>query len=325
VRIIENTAALEANLLSGSINYISAELGVSLDQAIAFGRRHAQQYDVEFRPGLIYEHINVNLDHPVLRDRRVRQALLYGIDRETLVRQLFEGRQPVAHSFVNPLDRAAYNEDIPRYNYDPAKARPLLEEAGYTVIRDGVRQNAAGQRLSFDFATTAGNRVREQVQQVLQSQWRRLGVEVRIKNDPARTFFGETTRRRAFDLGMWAWTSTPESVSSAFQLFNSTQIPTEANNWSGNNRTGFRNADMDRLIEQIRGELDPRRDATVVVELRDEDPIAGPGESGELPAGKKQTVTVNMAPGKYVFVDNIVERGLVHWEKKAYATFTVQP
>jgi peptide/nickel transport system substrate-binding protein len=259
VRIIENTAALEANLLSGSINYISAELGVSLDQAIAFGRRHAQQYDVEFRPGLIYEHINVNLDHPVLRDRRVRQALLYSIDRETLVRQLFEGRQPVAHSFVNPLDRAAYNEDIPRYNYDPAKARQLLEEAGYTVIRDGVRQNAAGQRLSFDFATTAGNRVREQVQQVLQSQWRRIGVEVRIKNDPARTFFGETTRRRAFDLGMWAWTSTPESVSSAFQLFNSTQVPTEANNWSGNNRTGFRNADMDRLIEQIRGELDPAR------------------------------------------------------------------
>lgn len=259
VRIIENTAALEANLLSGSINYISAELGVSLDQAIAFSRRHGQQYDVEFKPGLIYEHINVNLDNPVLRDRRVRQALLYGIDRETLVRQLFEGRQPVAHSFVNPLDRAAYNEDIPRYNYDPNRARQLLEEAGYTVVRDGIRQNAAGDRLSFEFGTTAGNRVREQVQQVLQSQWRRIGVEVRIKNDPARTFFGETTRRRLFTLGMWAWTSTPESVSSAFQLLHSSQIPSEANNWSGNNRTGFRNADMDRLIEQIRTELDPAR------------------------------------------------------------------
>jgi peptide/nickel transport system substrate-binding protein len=259
VRIIENTAALEANLLSGSINYIAAELGVSLDQALAFGRRHTQDYDVAFRPGLIYEHINVNLDHPVLRDRRVRQALLYGIDRETMVRQLFEGRQPVANSFVNPLDRAAYNEDIPRYNYDPNKARQLLEEAGYTIIRDGIRQNAAGQRLSFDLATTSGNRVREQVEQVLQSQWRRIGVEVRIKNDPARTFFGETTRRRQFDLGMWAWTSTPESVSSAFQLLHSSQIPNDANNWSGNNRAGFRNADMDRLIEQIRAELDPAR------------------------------------------------------------------
>jgi peptide/nickel transport system substrate-binding protein len=267
VRIIENTAALEANLVSGSINYISAELGVSLDQALAFGRRH-QDYDVEFRPGLTYEHINVNLDNPVLRDRRVRQALLYGIDRETLVRQLFEGRQPVAHSFVNPLDRAAYNEDIPHYNYDPNKARQLLDEAGYTVIRDGVRQNAAGQRLSFDLATTAGNRVREQVEQVLQSQWRRIGVEIRIKNDPARTFFGETTRRRQFDLGMWAWTSTPESVSSAFQLLHSSQIPNEANNWSGNNRTGYHNPDMDRLIEQIRGELDPARRNQIWAEIQ---------------------------------------------------------
>ena len=258
-RIIENTAALEANLLSGSINYISGELGVSVDQAIAFERRHGQQYDVEYKPGLTYEHINLNLDNPQLQDRRVRQALLYGIDRETLVRQLFEGRNPVAHSFVNPLDRAAFNADIPRYNYDPNRARQLLEEAGYTVIRDGIRQNAAGQRLSFEFGTTAGNRVREQVQQVLQSQWRRIGVEVRIKNDPARTFFGETTRRRLFTLGMWAWSSTPESVSSAYQLLHSSQIPTEANNWSGNNRTGFRNADMDRLIEQLQGELNPQR------------------------------------------------------------------
>ena len=40
---------------------------------------------------------------------------------------------------------------------------------------------------------------------------------------------------------------------------------------------------------------------------------------------KKQTIRVTMTPGKYVFVDNIVERGLVHWEKKAYGTFTVQP
>lgn len=53
--------------------------------------------------------------------------------------------------------------------------------------------------------------------------------------------------------------------------------------------------------------------------------ITSPGESSELGVGKAQVVRVNMTPGKYVFVDNIVERGLVHWEKNAYATFTVQP
>ena len=53
--------------------------------------------------------------------------------------------------------------------------------------------------------------------------------------------------------------------------------------------------------------------------------ITSPGESKVLGVGKTQTITVSMTPGKYVFVDNIVQRGLVHWEKKAYATFTVQP
>ena len=58
--------------------------------------------------------------------------------------------------------------------------------------------------------TTAGNRTRETVQQVLQSQWRKLGIDVRIRNEPARVFFGETMRKRQFPaMGMFAWISTP--------------------------------------------------------------------------------------------------------------------
>jgi peptide/nickel transport system substrate-binding protein len=268
VRIIGNTQALEANLLSGSIDYISAELGLTLDQALAFEKRQGAKFDYDFKPGLIYEHINLNLDVPALKDVRVRQALLYGIDRKTLVEQLFEGKQPVATSFVNPLDRAAYSDDIPKYAYDADKARKLLDEAGWSTIRDGIRYNARGDKLGFDFATTAGNRTREQVQQVIQSQWRRIGVEARIKNDPAQTFFGETTRTRKFELGMWAWTSTPESVSSAFQLLHSTQVPTEQNNWSGNNRTGFKSAAMDKLVDQVRTELDPAKRKQLWAEMQ---------------------------------------------------------
>lgn len=59
--------------------------------------------------------------------------------------------------------------------------------------------------------------------------------------------------------------------------------------------------------------------------LDEEGSGTSPGEGKILGVGKTQTITVNMTPGKYVFVDNIVERNLVHWEKKAYATFTVQP
>ncbi|MBM3537658.1 MAG: peptide ABC transporter substrate-binding protein [Alphaproteobacteria bacterium] len=254
VRAIENTAALEANLLSGSIDYIAGELGLSLDQGLAFEKRHGARFDIQYKPGLIYEHIDLNLDNPVLKDRRVREALLVSVDREAIARQLFEGKQPVAHSFVNPLDWIAAT-DLPGYAFDAARAAKLLDEAGWSRLQAGFRHNDKGERLGFELMTTAGNRTREAVQQVLQSQWRRVGIDVRLRNEPPRVFFGETVRRRAWSsMVMYAWLSSPESVPRS--TLHSTSIPTAENNWSGQNNPAFRNAEMDSLIETIEVELD---------------------------------------------------------------------
>lgn len=257
VRVIENTAALEANLLSGAVDYIAGELGVSLDQALALERRHGQRFTFIYKPGLIYEHMDVQLGNPILADLRVRRALLLGLDRYTLVQQIFDNRQPVAASFVSPLDWVA-DADLPPAPYDAAQAMRLLEEAGWRPGGDGVRVNAAGERLSIELMTTAGNRVRETVEQVLQSQWRHIGVEARIRNEPARTFFGETLRRRQFTgLAMFAWSSSPENVPRS--TLHSNEIPRPENGFAGQNQPGFRNAEMDRLIDQTEVELDRER------------------------------------------------------------------
>ena len=255
VRVIGNTAALEANLLSGAVDYIAGELGFSLDQALSFERRQGGRFDVSYKPGLVYEHIDLNLDNPILKDKRVRQALLYALDRDILVEQLFAGKQPVANSNVNPLDWV-YTADIPRYAHDPAKAAALLDEAGWSVFRDGVRHNADGERLSLRLMTTAGNKTRELVEQVLQSQWKKVGIDITIKNEPARVYFGQTMTRREFPaLGMYAWLSSPESVPRT--TLHSAMIPTEENNWSGQNYPGFVNAEFDDLIDRTEVELDP--------------------------------------------------------------------
>src|SRR5690606_22430032 len=149
LRTVENTAALEANLLSGAIDYVAGELGLTLDQALAFEKRHGDRYDVVYKPVLFYEHVDLNLDNPILADRRVRQALLYALDREMLVQQLFGGKQTVAHSFMNPLDWP-YSEAIPHYPHDPEKAASLLEAAGWAPGDDGIRRNAAGEALSLE-------------------------------------------------------------------------------------------------------------------------------------------------------------------------------
>lgn len=253
VRAIENTAALEANLLSGGIDMIAGELGLPLDEALAFEKRHADAYQIVYKPGLAYEHVDLNLDRPSLADRKVRQALLFGLDRQAISRSLFAGRQAVADTFMNPLD-AGYTKDTAHYPYDPARAQALLDEAGWKTGAGGIRANAAGQRLSFELTTTAGNRSRELVEQVLQSQWRKIGVEARIRNEPARVLFGETLRHRKFDTAMYAWISAPENVPRS--SLHSTEIPDEANAFAGQNVAGFHNPEMDRLIDALEIELD---------------------------------------------------------------------
>ncbi|UEM18638.1 peptide ABC transporter substrate-binding protein [Skermanella mucosa] len=249
VRTIENTSAMEANLLSGEVDYVAGEVGLSIEQALAFEKRHGQRFKVVYQPGLFFEHIDLNLDNPILADVRVRRALLTAIDRDAISRQLFGGKQPVAHTGVNPLDRY-YSEDFTRYPFDPAAAVKLLEEAGWTELRGGVRHDAAGRRLSLEFQSTAGNRTRELVQQVLQEQWRKVGVEVRINNQPARVLFGETLRERRFPaMAMFAWLSAPENIPRT--ILHSTMIPTPENGFSGQNYVGFRDAETDRIIDDL--------------------------------------------------------------------------
>jgi peptide/nickel transport system substrate-binding protein len=253
VRAIENTAALEANLLSGGIDYIAGEGGLSLDQALAFEKRHGSKFDISYKAGLIYEHIDLNLDNPILKDKRVRHALLYALDREALSKQLFEGKQPVADSFVSPLDWIA-TDDLPKYRFDAKRAAELLDAAGWNQMKNGFRHNAAGERLSLELMTTAGNRSRETVQQVLQSQWRRLGIEVRIRNEPARVLFGQTLKQRTYTgMAMYAWISAPESLPRL--TLHSKEVPSAENNYAGQNTPGFRNAEADKLIDTIEVEL----------------------------------------------------------------------
>lgn len=257
IRTVESTPALEAQLLAGQLDMVAGELGLPIEQAIALERRTGGRFRFAYKPGLIYEHLDVMLDNPILADRRVRQALLMATDRAQITARLFDNRQPIAHSGVNPLD-PMHDPEVRQWPFDPARAAALLDEAGWRRGPDGIRRNAAGERLALELMTTAGNRSREQVQQVLQGMWRAAGIETRIRNEPPRVFFGETLSRRRFQgLALFAWISAPEGVPRS--TLHSDEIPRAERNFSGQNYGGFRNAEMDALIEALPLELDPER------------------------------------------------------------------
>ena len=260
--LIPNTGTLEANLRSGSIDMVST-LGMSFDQAIAFARRVEAEglpFEVHFRPGLVYEHIDLDLDEPALQDVRVRRALVHAIDRPGLTDALFEGQQPPALHFVAPADRWFTDDPDRIVLYEPSrrKAARLLEEAGWTLGNDGFRYDTQGNRLRLRLSTTAGNKMREVALVYLQDQWRAIGIDARIQNEPARIFFGQTMRRRLFDgAAMYAWTQSPENVPRT--TVHSREIPSEENGWSGQNTPGWANPEVDRLVDELEAEFDPGR------------------------------------------------------------------
>jgi peptide/nickel transport system substrate-binding protein len=267
IRLIENTAALQANLLSGDVDMVAGEgVGLTIDQVIALQKQHPDSFTYIFKPSLNYEHINLKVENPILADIRVRRALLMAIDRQTMVNRLFEGKQPVAATWVNPLD-PNLSKDVAVVAYDPAGAKALLADTGWKPGADGICRNQAGERLSLEFGTTAGNRLRELQQQVLQNQWKSACVEVTIRNEPARTFFGETVKKRSFTgMAMFAWSS--QVTESPRRTLHSSQIPTAENNYGGSNASGFNDKRMDTLIDQADSELDPAKQKVIWAEMQ---------------------------------------------------------
>ena len=257
MRLVENTAALQANLLAGDVDLVAqGNLGITLDQVNALAKTAADKFDIAFVPAVTsYEHLALNTDVKLLADKRVRQAMAMAIDRKTIIAKLFEGRLQIADSFMHP-SLANWDKSVKTWPYDPKAARAKLAEAGFKPGPDGILLSPTGERFSIDFVTTAGNRIRELVQQVLQTEFKAVGIELVVKNTPPRVFFGETVRKRDFK-GMVMFQSDPPMDWVPVPYFHSTYIPRAENNWSGINYSGLANPTLDAALDAAQGELDP--------------------------------------------------------------------
>ncbi len=130
--------------------------------------------------GNAYEHVTLNEQHfPPFADVRVRRALTYALDRELLTRTILDGLAPVAHGPIQPVSWA-YTDQITRYAFDPARARALLDDAGWKVGANGIRQRE-GRPLAFTLITQAGFAIRENMAQAIERQLRDVGVDVTVQ------------------------------------------------------------------------------------------------------------------------------------------------
>ncbi|MEF3245082.1 MAG: hypothetical protein K6343_03775, partial [Caldisericaceae bacterium] len=204
-------------------------------------------------PSTFWEHLEINMSDPILSEVRVRKAIAYGIDYDDLNNRVFFGLRVISYYPYIALFNEYYrnpNATLPKYN--PEIANKLLDEAGWKMGSDGYRYKD-GKKLTLELSTTT-SQIRKNEAKVLQEQLKKIGIEITIKYPP--NFFNSYLPHRLFQLALFAWGGDPLDPG-GFSLYHSSQIPTEVNDWRGQNYTGISDPTLDDAIYKATHEVDP--------------------------------------------------------------------
>jgi peptide/nickel transport system substrate-binding protein len=258
IKIIPNNQALESNLVAGTIDGAAPTGGLTVNRIEEIKKRHGDKFTYHSVPGMVWAHIDFNLDNKLLADKRVRHAIAHSINRAELIEKLYHGKYDISHTFLPPR-HWGYNANIKTYDFDLEKASRLLDEAGWKRKKEGdIRTNKKGEKLIFKFSAVAGVKDIEQVEQLIQSNLKTIGAQMEIDNKPAKAFFGEFARHRKFPhMSFYAWISSPDSWSNT--LWQSDYIPSKENNWQGQNYPGWRNEEVTEILKGIPEILDEQK------------------------------------------------------------------
>lgn len=221
-------------------------------------------------PGFASTILQFNLEHPLLRDVRLRRAIAHAINTQLTVRLLMLGFAEVgAPGYLHPAS-PLYN---PAVRFVPSKARavPLLNEAGYEDRnRDGVREASDGTPLRFSLLARSGDPIRIRTADLIRTWLKDIGIEVqvRVMDDPSIISLVwpdfDVCKGRRFDMVIFGWSAPVMTRPNALtQMFHSDcRIGTI-------NIGGYRNPEFDRLAELHAATTDARRQRELVFRMQE--------------------------------------------------------
>jgi peptide/nickel transport system substrate-binding protein len=205
---------------------------------------------------IVYLNLQDEEHSPFFEDVLVRQALLYGLDRQALIDQSLNGQGLVANGPMRPWIWA-YDPDVPHYDYDLARAQSLLDQAGWVDSDgDGVRDRE-GNMLQFSLLTS-DDPIFTGLARGMADQWARLGVAVTV--EPLESGLGERLRDHDFQavLVEILLTGDPDP----YPMWHQTQIE------GGQNFGGWNNEPASQALEQARKILDQDQRRELYIEFQ---------------------------------------------------------
>lgn len=247
-KIIPNSNSLLMQIRSGELDLVVA---TPYDQAKQMG--DLSGVDLLRSPLLQWQHLDFNFRNPRLRDPAVRLAVAHAVDRAAIVRALGNFPEPIQSVVVPVFD--FHDPDARMPAHDPARARAILDAAGWRPGPDGVRTRD-GERLDFRFVVQSGKGDDELAQQVIIAQLQAIGIAARADNR-AGVAYRQARYTGDFDLLYSAWVTGADPIYSRF--FGSK---------GANNSLKYSNPALDKVLARMEGTLDPAARKAAAFEMQ---------------------------------------------------------
>jgi peptide/nickel transport system substrate-binding protein len=228
-------------------------------------------YKFIFTEATSWSHIDLNLfkkdeknpNTPALNwafgDKRVRQALLYAIDREAINKTANEGIYKIADSWMPPKSKFYNPASIKKYPFDPKMSEKLLEGAGWKLVDiDGEKIRCLNgdktKQFNFKFRTNSENPQAIQIAEMVKNMLGRVGLKISPTPVPGKELLGQSLVRHEWEMITFAWISNP--IRPSAELFMKKNIPSPDNMWSGQNLVGWEFTDEhEKICQEMSMEL----------------------------------------------------------------------
>ena len=301
VRVISDMNALQAELQSGRVDIAPLPTSLSPDAV----KRLEQDPNLQVKTfnGSNVFLLTINTSSPPLDNVKVRQAIAYAIDRETMIKTLLQGLGKPAHSIL-PEESWAYTTGQ-TYSYDPAHAKKLLDEAGFPdPDGDGPRMRFAKPVIyKLSGSSIAGR----QYAGVIQNYLKEVGIPVEIQTPEQNTFFDEL-KRGNYQISYSQWVGGNQDPIFYKDLFATSEIPTETR--PSRNRSRYSNKELDALLDEALNTFDRQKGLELYKKIQEivsrDVPIVPLWYGANVVIAKKnvQNIQVN-ASGDWGFVRNL--------------------
>lgn len=202
--------------------------------------------------------------HPALRDRNVRLAMTYAVDKQRLIDEVLYGLADPGLTLIPKGLGAFYNSSIKDHGYDVAKANQILDEGGYLDIdSDGVREMpGGGTPLTFRLQWADSNSYAADEAELLKIMWSQIGINVQMQEVDSDALTAVCCPAFDYDLILWEWGSDPDP-NFLLSVMLTSEIP------SGYNETGYSNPEYNQLYERQAVEMDKEARLRLIWQMQD--------------------------------------------------------